>query len=1600
MKKLVLAVAALLLTAASYGQQFFEQVSYRGAIGPVNWTSPWANWTPNNTVYAGDAGGPSRTPVNVSGDITTNTTWSSTNVYTATGTIHVTSGATLTIEPGTIIRANNSGQANDKFTLIINKGGKINAVGTAARPIVFTSGAAPGSRVPGDWSGILIVGNAVTNLRNQAGLPDGQGQYEALPNDPAAAYGGTNNADNSGTLKYVRIEYAGYAYLQDRELNGLTLAAVGTGTSIDYVQVSYANDDSFEWFGGAVNGKHLIAFAGIDDDFDCDEGYVGKGQFFLGVRHPSYSDQAGTSNGFEHDNNTGRTATAGTGKVPNVNNPAPVTRPVFSNVTLVGPIRAGETRSNLAGNHKYGTGVLLRSNNSTSLFNSIVYGYPTAVQFQNGAASIVPSTHTKASVDSVTFNNVAASINSSPDVLFGQSNVPTTYNGSPFSFTTSTWWATQGFDNTSVTGSGNFNLANPSYTGTANGAASQINFAGVDFSPAVGSAYLSGAEFTDPKLANFLLPVTPPTTSTQFFEQVSFKGAMGTTNWASGWANFTPQSTVYAGNNGVGANVVNVSGDITSNTTWTSNNVYYCSGIIHVRNDATLTIQAGTIIRGNTSGQAADNFGLIISQGSKIIAEGTASNPIVFTSGKAPGSRVSGDWSGLIVIGKAKTNLRNQPGLLDGVGQYEALPNDPYVTYGGSDSADNSGVLKYVRIEYAGYNFLQDQEINGLTFAAVGSATQVDYVQVSYANDDSFEWFGGSVNAKHLIALGGVDDDFDMDEGYNGRVQFALGVRHPSFADQAGTSNGLEHDNNTGLSATAGSGKTPNARNPQPITRPVLSNFTIVGPIRASETRNSIPSTTRAKYGRGIELRSSVSTSLFNSLVFGYPTGIQLVNGAASLTPSTQTKAVADSLSIRNTSISINASPDVLTNQTNIPTGLQYNGSAFTTANWFNTAAFNNSSSNASTGLTQPFYTGDIAGAASQIDFSTVDFTLQAGAAALNGADFSNPKLLGFAAPADLVVSTTRAVSAGLYNSITIASTGVATINSALDFGTSFSVQNGGSLVLANGAALTGSGNVSVGNGANLTIASAAGLTTTGNTGAFQNSGTRTFNTGANYTFNGTSAQVTGDGFTGANNLTIDNASGVTVSAASRIAGALNLKAGVLASAGRITIVSTSTKTGLIDDFSPSFTGSVTGNVRFERFNSGVFRLLSTPVTGARMSQYGAFCSGVRRFDEPTNTWLTVPVLCSNTSLLPQTSHLVFNTGGKTSTFIGTANTGTQTAQLVRSAFVVGGPITGWNAVGNPYPSPISWSAAVAIPGNTTNSTMAAWMWNSVSNVYGTITAAGVTANGANNIIAPGQGFILKRNTVGTTGAPVVFDNSIRVNTFTNTFLREAAPSHAEMIRMQIAGNGYNDEAVVYTQAGAEMQLDGFDAEKMHSEVAEVSSLYTMVGNSPMIVNAQAATTADRVIPMGIKLANNGTFTITATEISNFSNGKKVMLEDRKLRKLIDLSVEPAYTFDGDQGTNESRFVLHVTSGSVNASALAGTVIYSVGNEVNISFPTKESVANQVVIIDALGRVVKTVDNSAAAQNLNFVVNANTGIYFVKVSGAAGDMTKRVHIAQ
>ena len=243
--------------------------------------------------------------------------------------------------------------------------------------------------------------------------------------------------------------------------------------------------------------------------------------------------------------------------------------------------------------------------------------------------------------------------------------------------------------------------------------------------------------------------------------------------------------------------IVEVTGVITANTTWTADKIYKLKGFVRVGNDPTvtdvpaknsgptLTIQPGTVI----FGEKATKGTLIIQRGAKIIAEGTATSPIVFTSESAVGSKEPGDWGGLVICGRASNN---QPGgVFELEGGYKAFSG------GGTspDNADNSGSLKYVRIEYAGVPVNPNQEVNSLTLGAVGSETKIEYVMCTYGLDDSFEWFGGTVNAKYLIAYKGLDDDFDVDFGFSGFVQFGLGVRGATLADQSG-SNGFEVDNN------------------------------------------------------------------------------------------------------------------------------------------------------------------------------------------------------------------------------------------------------------------------------------------------------------------------------------------------------------------------------------------------------------------------------------------------------------------------------------------------------------------------------------------------------------------------------------------------------------------------------------------------------------------------------------------------------------------------------------------------------------------------------------------------------------------------------------
>jgi hypothetical protein len=430
--------------------------------------------------------------VTVTGDISTATTWKADKIYLIKGFVYVTNGATLTIEPGTIIK----GDKASKGTLTITRGAKIMAVGTVAKPIVFTSAFESGARANGDWGGIILLGKAPVNQGDNVAI---EGGLDAK-GDPAKyiQYGGTDANDNSGTLKYVRVEYAGIPFSPDNEINGITFGGVGAGTTIEYVQVYRSGDDAFEWFGGTVKCKHLIAMGSLDDDFDTDFGFAGKIQFGLSQRFKTIADISG-SNSFESDNDG------------NGSDKTPQTSVVFSNMTLLGPItKAGETNVNA----NYQHGAQIRRNSAISILNSVFSGYVDGVYIDDSKVTTAASTSTNYTAGRLVFKN---------NIILGtKTNEVKGENKALFE--------------TKLRAENVFNAALYADAVINSPFKFSSDFANAgtpDFTVKAGSIAATGALFTDAKLSD------------TFFEKVDYKGAFGTTDWTAGWANFDPQTMPY-----------------------------------------------------------------------------------------------------------------------------------------------------------------------------------------------------------------------------------------------------------------------------------------------------------------------------------------------------------------------------------------------------------------------------------------------------------------------------------------------------------------------------------------------------------------------------------------------------------------------------------------------------------------------------------------------------------------------------------------------------------------------------------------------------------------------------------------------------------------------------------------------------------------------------------------------------------------------------------------------------------------------------------------------------------------------------------------------
>jgi hypothetical protein len=761
---LLVAMSGMAIAQNTIDNPFFDHVKFHGAFGTVDWTSGWANFDPQNTVY------PSTTVTVEAGDISANTTWTSDKVYLLNGWVYVTSGATLTIQAGTVIR----GDKANKGSLIVEPGGKLVAQGTISNPIVFTSNQAVGSRTYGDWGGVVICGNAITNKVNPQ-----------IEGGPRTHYGGTNDTESSGILKFVRIEFPGIAFQPDKEINGLTLGGVGSGTVVDYIQVSYSGDDSYEWFGGSVNAKHLIAIRGWDDDFDTDYGYHGMIQYAVSLRDPAIADAGSGSNGFESDNDATGSASE------------PLTSAIFSNVSMFGPLVTPETQIN----SNYKRGMHLRRNTALNIYNAIFAGYLTGLYIEG--PSITNAKNNALRIENTILAGCKTNFGAAASDLWTVSE--------------ETDWFSNSSRNNDI-----------SPTNAALSISDPFNLIAPNFLPTLNSPVLSGSYWDYSGM--------PGSINNPFFEHVAFRGAFGTEDWTAGWANFDPQNTVYPA-----TTVIVEAGDISANTTWTSDKVYLLNGWVYVTSGATLTIQAGTVIRGDKANKGS----LIVEPGGKLIAQGTMAKPIVFTSNQAAGSRTYGDWGGVVVCGNAITNKVNPQ-----------IEGGPRTHYGGTNDTESSGILNFIRIEFPGIAFQPDKEINGLTLGGVGSGTTVDYIQVSYSGDDSYEWFGGSVNAKHLIAIRGWDDDFDTDYGYHGMIQYAVSLRDPAIADAGSGSNGFESDNDATGSAA------------EPFTSAIFSNVSMFGPLVTPETQIN------SNYKRGMHLRRNTALNIYNALFAGYLTGL------------------------------------------------------------------------------------------------------------------------------------------------------------------------------------------------------------------------------------------------------------------------------------------------------------------------------------------------------------------------------------------------------------------------------------------------------------------------------------------------------------------------------------------------------------------------------------------------------------------------------------------------------------------------------------------------------------------------------------------------------
>ncbi len=680
--------------------------------------------------------------------------------------------------------------------VVVTRGSQINANGASASPIVFTSaedlvddGRANGTGGTGQFGGIAINGFAPINDCTVDPLATpGSANCEKDGEGGSGNFGGDQPNDNSGVMRYVRIQHAGFQFSSTNELNGLALQGVGDGTTLEYIQIHNNADDGIEFFGGTVNVKYLVLTGNDDNSFDWTDGWSGKAQFVLAAQTGGRGD-----NGVEADNR---------GSDPLL---TPRSNPTISNATFIG-------RNNGSGNE----GVQLRAGTDGVLANFVVAGFGSGVEYDETATLSDPI-----------LSAFAVGGNASDGDAEGVALLTGGVNNQIFA------------------------------ADTLNGVIPGVN-------------------------ENAVTP-TNPTTLGSFFMAASYAGAFGpsetnASNWTTGWtvgvpgaqAAGCPAATTATGEavpvGRTEAQICRINRPVTGAVTLTNGNLYEIEGSTFVGVDlgpdplaplpsgvaASLTIDPGVTIfseGGATSDPlpGAGNTGpedlLVVSRGSQIFVNGSAVAPVVMTSREEVFSAAGAatNWGGIAINGRAPINdCTVNPLATPGSIGCEKDGEGGSGRFGGATVADNSGRINYLRVEFSGKQFSSTNELNGLALQGVGNGTEIDYLQIYQTADDGVEWFGGTVDAKHVIVNGADDDALDWTDGWNGRLQFAI-VQKLAAGD-----NGVEGDNRASNALLT------------PRSNPLWSNITLIG--------NTI--------GEGMQLRAGTDGTFANVIITGFAEGL------------------------------------------------------------------------------------------------------------------------------------------------------------------------------------------------------------------------------------------------------------------------------------------------------------------------------------------------------------------------------------------------------------------------------------------------------------------------------------------------------------------------------------------------------------------------------------------------------------------------------------------------------------------------------------------------------------------------------------------------------